>query len=114
VSITVNANTAPVAVNDTFSAPVRRNSPPYVTRVLNVLGNDSDPDTAIDPTNAIVPSTVTIAAGPDKGGSVSVNANGTISYTPRLNFKGTEVFSYRVSDNRNALSNTATVRVNVK
>jgi serine protease AprX len=56
---------------------------------------------------------VVVSAAPNKGGSVSVNANGTIAYTPKLNFKGTEVFGYRVRDSRNALSNTATVRVNV-
>jgi FtsP/CotA-like multicopper oxidase with cupredoxin domain len=113
VSITVNANHAPVAADDTFSAPVRRNSPPYAARVLTVLANDSDPDTAVDPTNVINPGTVVVSAAPNKGGSVSVNANGTIAYTPKLNFKGTEVFGYRVRDSRNALSNTATVRVNV-
>jgi FtsP/CotA-like multicopper oxidase with cupredoxin domain len=114
VSITVSANRAPVAVNDTFGAPVRRNSPPYVAQVLTVLLNDSDPDTAIDPTNVINPATVVISAPPDKGGSVAVNANGTIAYTPKLNFKGTEVFGYRVNDSRGAQSNTATVRVNVR
>jgi hypothetical protein len=114
VSISVNANHAPVAADDTFSAPVRRNSPPYAARVLAVLANDSDPDTAVDPTNVINPGTVVVSAAPNKGGSVSVNANGTIAYTPKLNFKGTEVFGYRVRDSSNALSNTATVRVNVK
>lgn len=114
VSISVGANHAPAAVDDTFSAPVRRNSPPYAAQVLAVLANDSDPDTAVDSTNVINPGTVVVSAAPNKGGSVSVNANGTIAYTPKLNFKGTEVFGYRVRDSRNALSNTATVRVNVK
>ena len=113
VSITVNANRAPIAADDIFSAPVRRNSPPYVAQVLTVLANDRDPDTAVDPSNVINPATVTITAAPNKGGSATVNANGTISYTPRVNFKGTEVFSYRVRDNLNAQSNTATVRVNL-
>jgi FtsP/CotA-like multicopper oxidase with cupredoxin domain len=113
VSITVSANRAPTALDDTFSAPVRRNSPAYVAQVLTVLANDSDPDTAIDPTNVVNPATVTISTAPNKGGSVTVNANGTISYTPKLNFKGTEVFGYRVRDNRNAQSNAATVRVNL-
>jgi FtsP/CotA-like multicopper oxidase with cupredoxin domain len=113
VSITVIANRAPTAVDDTFSAPVRRTSPAYVAQVLTVLANDSDPDTVIDPTNVINPATVTISTAPNKGGSVSVNANGTISYTPKLNFKGTEVFAYRVRDSRNAQSNAATVRMNL-
>lgn len=113
VSIAVNANRAPIAVNDTFSAPVRRNSPPYVAQVLTVLANDSDPDTAIDATNIINPASVTISTPPNKGGSATVNSNGTISYTPRLNFRGTEVFGYQVKDNVGATSNAATVRVNV-
>ena len=113
VAITVIANRAPVAVDDTFSAPVRRNAPPYVAQVLTVLANDSDPDTAIDPTNVVNPASVTISTPPNKGGSVTVNGDGTISYTPRLNFKGTEVFAYRVRDNLNSQSNAATVRVNL-
>ncbi len=114
VSITVSANRAPIAADDAFSAPVRRNTPPYVAQVLTVLGNDSDPDTAIDPSNVINPATVTISTAPNKGGSVTINAGGTISYTPLLNFRGSEVFRYRVRDNLGALSNAARVRVNVQ
>lgn len=114
VSITVSANRAPLAVDDTFNAPVRRLTPPYTARILTVLSNDSDPDTALDPSNIINPATVVISTAPNKGGSVAVNANGTLSYTPRLNFRGTEVFSYRVRDNLGALSNAAKVRVNVQ
>jgi FtsP/CotA-like multicopper oxidase with cupredoxin domain len=113
VSITVNANRAPVAVDDTFSAPVRKNSPPYVALVFAVLANDSDPDTAIDATNVINPATVVISTQPNKGGTATANANGTVTYTPKLNFKGTEVFAYRVRDNLGSLSNAATVRVNL-
>jgi hypothetical protein len=114
VSIAVNANRAPVALDDTYSAPVRRSTPPYVARILTVLANDSDPDTAVDPTNIINPASVTITTAPNKGGTVAVNPDGTLSYTPRLNFRGTEVFKYRVRDNLNAQSNAATVRVNLQ
>ncbi|MFA6901564.1 MAG: Ig-like domain-containing protein [Gallionellaceae bacterium] len=114
VSITVNANRAPVARDDTYSAPVRRTTPPYVAQILTVLANDSDPDTVLDPSNIINPATVVISTAPNKGGTVTVNANGTLSYTPRLNYRGTEVFRYRVSDNLGALSNAAVVRVNVQ
>ncbi len=114
VSIAVNANKAPIARDDTYSAPVRRLTLPYVARTLTVLANDSDPDTAADPTNIINPATVTITSAPKNGGTVVVNPGGTLSYTPRLNFRGTEVFRYRVRDNLNAQSNAATVRVNVQ
>jgi Big-like domain-containing protein/cadherin-like protein/putative Ig domain-containing protein/multicopper oxidase len=118
VTVQVQANRPPTAAADTFSAPRRttQNAGAFPV-VLNVLANDSDPDTAIDPTNRIDPATVAIAAAPNKGGTVSVDANGAISYTPKLNFKGTDTFSYTVRDNRGtpgALSNAATVRVNVQ
>jgi FtsP/CotA-like multicopper oxidase with cupredoxin domain len=112
VTFTVLANQAPTAVNDTVAAPVRRASPPYVPVSINVLANDSDPD------GNLYPATVTIVTPPNKGGSVTVVGNGTnsvtVSYTPRLNYRGTENFRYRVQDSAGALSNIATVRVNVK
>ncbi|MDP1928200.1 MAG: S8 family serine peptidase [Thiobacillus sp.] len=116
VSITVIANRAPVAKDDTVAAPVRRSTPAYVPVVINVLANDSDPDTAIDPANVINPASVTISSAPNKGGSVVVNANGTIAYTPKLNFTGTETFRYREKDTYStpATSNAAYVWVTVK
>jgi hypothetical protein len=118
VTVDVQANRPPVAVDDTFDAPRRTSANPGAFPVvLAVLGNDSDPDTVIDPSNGIDPATVVITAAPNKGGTATVNADGTISFTPRLNFRGTETFRYRVRDNRGApgaLSNTATVRVNVR
>jgi hypothetical protein len=101
VSITVNPNQAPLAVNDT--ANTTRN----VAVTVNVVANDSDPD------GTIAANTVAIVTQPNKGGTVAVNANGTVNYTPKLNFKGTDVFTYNVKDNLGKVSNTATVRVNV-
>ena len=100
VTITVNPNVPPVAVND--FATTQMNTP--VT--INVVANDTDADGTIDPT------TVTITTPPRRGTIVN-NGNGTITYTPNLNFRGTDVFKYRVRDNNGALSNIATVRVNV-
>jgi hypothetical protein len=112
VSIAVRANKAPVTVDDTVATA------PNTALAISVLGNDSDPDTAIDPTNTINPATVFIPATgkPNQGGTVTVNADGTISYTPRLNFTGTEVFQYAVKDTYNpaAISKAAYVRVNVQ
>jgi hypothetical protein len=52
---------------------------------------------------------------PNKGGLVSVNpVTGIVSYTPALNFRGSENFSYTVRDTAGATSNVARVRVNVK
>jgi len=109
-SITVRNNRAPVALDDTVSSPAN------TVRQINVLANDSDPDTAIDPANRINPATVLISSQPNMGGTATVNANGTISYTPKLNFTGTEVFMYRVRDTYStpATSKAVYVRVNVQ
>lgn len=110
VSITVTApvaNKPPVAVNDTFTAPVR-NGANYTAQIFNVLANDSDPDGTINP------ATVGIVTAPNKGGTVTVNASGTLSYVPKKNYAGAETFSYRVKDNSGAWSNTATVTVTVR
>ena len=118
VTVNVQANRPPVAVDDNLGAPRRtRSNPGAFPVVLTVLPNDGDPDTAIDPTNRIDPATVVITAAPNQGGTATVNANGTLSYTPKLNFKGTDTFKYAVRDDRGspgALSNAATVRVNVQ
>ncbi|MDH4284494.1 MAG: Ig-like domain-containing protein, partial [Gallionellaceae bacterium] len=102
VTLTVLANRPPVAVNDTASTT--RNVPV----IIGVLANDTDPD------NNINPASVSIVTAPNKGGTATVNANGTVNFTPRLNFRGSDSFSYRVSDTGNLLSNIATVKVNVK
>jgi FtsP/CotA-like multicopper oxidase with cupredoxin domain len=112
VSISVRANKAPVTVDDTVSSAAN------TALIINVLGNDSDPDTAIDPANTINPATVFIPATgrPNQGGTVTVNLDGTINYTPKLNFTGTEVFQYAVRDTYTpaAISKAAYVRVNVQ
>lgn len=115
-SITVIANRAPVAVNDAAAAPVRRDLSTYVPVVINVLANDYDKDTAIDPANTVNAGSVTISSAPNKGGTVVVNPDGTIAYTPKLNFTGTETFRYRVKDTyvTPANSNAAYVTVTVK
>ena len=116
VSITVSANRPPLAVKDTASAPANRDAATYAPVVINVLANDSDPDTAIDPGNVINPASVTISRLPNKGGSVTVNADGTLAYTPKLNFTGSETFAYRVKDTylRPATSKAAYVTVSVQ
>ena len=84
-------NTAPVAVDDDFGTSFAD---------ANVLANDSDPDG--DALSAI------LEQGPASG-NLSLNANGTFSYTPAPGFVGQVAFTYRASDGQ-ALSNLATVR----
>lgn len=103
VSITVNPriNIAPVAVND--SASTRQNT----SVRIDVAANDSDPD------GTVVRSSVTILSGPTRGGTVVNHRDGTVTYTPRRNFRGTDTFRYSISDQDGAPSNAATVSVNV-
>jgi hypothetical protein len=79
-------NNPPVANDDTVSGSYNDST------TINVLGNDSDPDGD----NLSNP---TIVEGPSSG-SVVVNADGTITYTPNSDFFGTDTFSYEISDGK--------------
>jgi VCBS repeat-containing protein len=69
-----------------------------------VLVGDSDPDgdnlTAINASNPA-------------GGSVTLQSNGSFTYTPDPEFNGTDTFTYQVSDGRGNVSATATVTITV-
>jgi hypothetical protein len=97
---------------DTNQSPTATNDGPLNTFLntqvaISVLANDTDTD------GALAPSTVAIGTGPAHG-SVSVNTTtGVITYTPNAGFLGTDTFTYTVKDNQGALSNIATVTVQV-
>ena len=91
-------NRAPLANNDTASTLEG------TSVQIAVLENDSDPDGD--------PLTVGEVTQPSNG-SVTVNADGTITYTPDEGFFGTDSFTYRASDGL-LLSDHATVTVTVK
>ena len=96
VSVSVSpVNDPPVAVDETIT--VSEDS----ILITNVLGNDSDVDGD--------PLTVTAASSPD--GSVTINSDGTISFTPTSNFTGTTTVTYIVSDG-NGGTDTADLNVN--
>lgn len=115
VTINVIADRAPVAVNDIASAKQRRKNTVYTPALINVLANDTDPDTVLEPSNKIDATTVVVVTKPTRGGIVTVNsATGDMSYTPALNFEGTDSFSYAVKDTLGVSSNNATVRINVR
>ena len=101
VAITVNAvNDAPVAANDSFG--VGEDGSLTVT-APGVLANDSDVDG--DPLTAVL-------VGAPASGSLSLNANGSFTYTPNANFNGNDSFTYRANDGT-ASSNLATVTITV-
>ncbi|MEM7528960.1 MAG: Ig-like domain-containing protein [Pseudomonadota bacterium] len=99
VTVTVTAVAdAPIAADDDASTTED-------TAVdIDVLANDSDPD-AGDVLNVAV-------LGAAANGSVSVNSDGTVRYTPNADFTGTDMFTYTVGDGT-GLFDQATVTVEV-
>jgi len=105
VTITVTGvNDAPTPVSDSYSTRVNRPMTQSPTGVVyNVLSNDTD----IDGDTL----TVTRTQQPTNG-TVVLNADGTIKYTPNVNFTGLDSFRYTVSDGNGGTAR-ATVTVNV-
>jgi serine protease len=91
-------NRAPTAVDDATETDAG------VAVSIDVLSNDGDLDDD--------PLSVTDLGSPADGTAV-VNANGTVTYTPRDGFDGTDTFTYRASDGRLS-SELATVTVTVR
>ncbi|WP_447752430.1 retention module-containing protein [Pseudomonas nicosulfuronedens] len=90
-------NDNPVAVDD--SANVREDQ----SVTIDVLQNDSDVDG--DP--------LTVTGASAGNGSVVINQDGTLSYTPKANFSGTDTITYQVSDGHGGTS-SATVNVTIE
>ncbi len=101
VEITVlDINDPPVALNDTTATSEE------IAVVINVAANDTDLDGTIDVT------TVGRASSP-LNGTVVINGDGTVTYTPDLGFAGLDSLSYTIDDNDGATSQAATVYINV-
>ncbi len=98
VSITVTpVNDAPVANAD--SATVAEDG----TVDVAVLGNDTDVDN----------DTLSVASVTQGShGTVAINANGTVRYTPAANYNGPDSFTYSVSDGHGGTA-TGTVSITV-
>ena len=89
----------PIAVNDEGTTPV--NTP--IT--IPVLQNNSDPDGD--------PLTVTLLSDPANG-TIVLNPDGTVTYTPNSLFEGTDYFTYAACDDGIlALCDTAYVTITV-
>ena len=96
----VNANDAPVAVGDSYWVSVD------TVKILDVLVNDSDVDSAIDPTSIEIFS-------PPSYGTATPMPDGTVRYTPNAGYRGAESFTYRVRDSLGLFSNAATVQLRI-
>src|SRR6266516_4266113 len=103
VSVLLNStvtNQAPTATNDAYTVA---EDTPLTVAAPGVLANDTDPDG--DALSAA------LASGPSHG-TLTLNANGSFTYTPAANFNGSDSFTYRASDGATA-SNPATVSITV-
>lgn len=82
VSITVYDNDVPIAIDDSSETNDRTEI------VINVLANDSDADN----------DSLTVVSAIVDEGSVTINENNTLTYTPKDGFNGTATISYTVDD----------------
>jgi gliding motility-associated-like protein len=90
-------NKPPIAQDDFRSTKVNTSA------VILVLGNDMDPDgDALTITGATAPA----------NGSVIINNDGTITYTPNVGFTGTDTFYYTITDGYAISKAKVTVNIN--
>ncbi|ELA7625071.1 tandem-95 repeat protein [Vibrio parahaemolyticus] len=99
VSQTVDFTVAPVVDIEADSADVVEDTP----TIINVLGNDT-----FESTDKVV--SLDANNGP-KNGTVIVNNDGTVTYTPDDNYVGKDTFTYIVTSG--GVSESTTVEVNV-
>ncbi|WP_375294824.1 tandem-95 repeat protein [Vibrio parahaemolyticus] len=99
VSQTVDFTVAPVVDIEADSADVVEDTP----TIINVLGNDT-----FESTDKVV--SMDAENGP-KNGTVIVNNDGTVTYTPDDNYVGKDTFTYVVTSG--GVSESTTVTVNV-
>lgn len=104
VNITVTpVNDPPQAVTDSYNTP--EGVTLTVTTAAGVLTNDRDVD------NGTL--TATLISNVSNG-TLTLNANGSFTYTPAPYFNGVDVFRYRVCDNGNpVLCDSTTVNISV-
>jgi hypothetical protein len=106
-TVTVNivnpSGQMPTAIDDLYTVPGGQTFQ-VSNRAQGVLGNDIDPEG--DNTIQAV-----LTAAPNNG-MLTLNANGTFTYTPNAGFIGTDTFRYRATDG-GPLSNEALVTLNV-
>jgi PKD repeat protein len=102
VNITIiPVNDPPMANDDSISTP--ENTPV----IIDVAANDTDVDGNLDTT------TTNLTISP-LNGSTNNHGDGTFTYTPNLDFSGSDNFDYEICDNGSpSLCDTATVSITV-
>jgi parallel beta-helix repeat protein/VCBS repeat-containing protein len=102
INVTIESvNDVPVAVNDSYSTP------------QDTTRNVDDPGVLTNDTDADVLDTLTAVKQTDPShGSVTLNDNGSFSYTPTGGYTGDDSFTYKAYDGT-AYSDAATVTITV-
>ncbi|MFV1965927.1 MAG: Ig-like domain-containing protein [Pirellulaceae bacterium] len=95
-------NHPPTAVDDSYR--VDEDTTLSVLEGVGVLMNDSDPES-----DSL---TASVADGPSSG-TLTLNADGSFTYTPNENFNGQDIFTYRDTDRVGNTSPVATVAITV-
>jgi gliding motility-associated-like protein len=83
--VTIYGNSRPDAQDDTET--IIHNLP----TIIDILANDTDPNSSIDA------STLTITNQPSNG-TVVINSDFTVTYTPNTDYTGTDAFTYSICD----------------
>jgi VCBS repeat-containing protein len=100
-TVTIVVNSVPVAVNDSY--PTGEDTALVVSVANGVLDNDTDAD---DDTLTVHVTVIPV------NGTLTLNTDGSFTYTPNPNFSGTDGFSYIANDGL-ADSAVATVTITV-
>jgi len=91
----------------TVANPDRASITPGTTQTINVLLNDTDAQ------NEALTVTLPNGTTSDNGGTLVINANGTIDYTPAVGFLGLDSFTYQIDDG-NGNTDTAIVELDIR
>jgi VCBS repeat-containing protein len=97
---TTVTNRAPTAADDSYSTA---EDTPLTVAAPGVLANDSDPDNS--------PLSAVLVSGPSHG-TLTLNADGSFTYTPATDHTGSDSFTYQASDGT-LTSELATVTLTV-
>jgi ELWxxDGT repeat protein/VCBS repeat-containing protein len=102
VPVTISVtNSAPIALNDTYDIAI--NGTLDINVGMGLLANDDDPDSD--------PMTVQLGTGPTNG-MLTLNADGSFTYTPNSGYTGTDSFTYVAKDATHT-STTATATITI-
>ncbi|WP_207428526.1 Ig-like domain-containing protein [Pedobacter sp. SYSU D00535] len=97
--VTILINALPVARDDAFKYTAAG------PNELFILNNDNDPTL----TGRLDVASVTFST--PANGTLTLNTDGSVRYTPKSGYQGPDSFTYTVKDNEGAVSNVATVNL---